>query len=179
MTALPVSGFRGDGTRTQKPGIAPGFPICIRSSSLPPPKHHLHLQLRHRPAHHADAFHRGGIPAFGQVIVGYLVTGGDQDMVLQGEVPALFPSVPEATPEASVPAAASSSAGGFERYECVEEGNRKFWEVKVEGASYTVRYGRIGTAGQTLVKQLADAAAAQCEMEKVRAKKEEKGYRRV
>jgi predicted DNA-binding WGR domain protein len=67
----------------------------------------------------------------------------------------------------------------FERYECVEDGSSKFWEVKVEGAAYTVRYGRIGTAGQSLTKQFADETNARREMEKVRAKKVEKGYRRV
>ena len=71
------------------------------------------------------------------------------------------------------------SEAGFERYECTEEGSRKFWEVKQEGPSYTVRYGRIGTNGQSLTKSFADEATAQREMEKVRAKKVEKGYTRI
>jgi predicted DNA-binding WGR domain protein len=71
------------------------------------------------------------------------------------------------------------SQEGFERYECVEEGSSKFWEVKVEGASYTVRYGRIGSAGQVLKKDFPDEVTARCEMEKVRGKKIEKGYLKV
>ncbi|MBL0034509.1 MAG: DUF4011 domain-containing protein [Flavobacteriales bacterium] len=71
------------------------------------------------------------------------------------------------------------SEAGFERYECTEEGSRKFWEVKQEGPSYTVRYGRIGTNGQSLTKSFADETTAQRELEKVRAKKVEKGYTRI
>ncbi|MBX2980107.1 MAG: WGR domain-containing protein [Flavobacteriales bacterium] len=85
------------------------------------------------------------------------------------------PSVVEPPPEPI----ASTNDASFERYECVEDGSSKFWEVKVEGAAYTVRYGRIGTAGQSLIKQFADEATARREMEKVRGKKVEKGYRRV
>lgn len=105
------------------------------------------------------------------------------------EEPSMDPSSPPLAPEPTGPAtdppppeAARPPAGsqeGFERYECVEDGSRKFWEVKVEGTSYTVRYGRIGTAGQTLTKNFPDGTAAQREMEKVRARKVEKGYQRV
>lgn len=93
------------------------------------------------------------------------------------------------TPTAPEPSSASvepmpeplvtESDRAFERYECVEDGSSKFWEVRVEGASYIVRYGRIGTAGQSLTKQFVDETSARREMEKVRAKKVEKGYRRV
>lgn len=95
------------------------------------------------------------------------------------EVPVTPDVLPEPILEASVDPVADTGSGGFERLECVEDGSSKFWEVKVDGAAYTVRYGRIGTAGQSLTKQFADEAAAQREMEKVRAKKEEKGYRKV
>jgi predicted DNA-binding WGR domain protein len=91
----------------------------------------------------------------------------------------VMPSATKVPVEAVEPQVSALSDAGFERYECLEDGSRKFWEVKVEGASYTVRYGRIGTAGQTLTKQFIDEPAARHEMEKVRAKKEEKGYRRV
>ena len=38
------------------------------------------------------------------------------------------------------------------RFELVEGTASKFWEIAVEGVSTTVRYGRIGTTGQTQTK---------------------------
>ncbi|MBL7950125.1 MAG: DUF4011 domain-containing protein [Flavobacteriales bacterium] len=86
---------------------------------------------------------------------------------------------PSPSPAPQQPASPPASSEGFERYECVEDGSSKFWEVKVEGASYTVRYGRIGTTGQVLKKDFADEVTARREMEKVRGKKIEKGYVRT
>ncbi|MBS0659090.1 MAG: DUF4132 domain-containing protein [Verrucomicrobia bacterium] len=58
-----------------------------------------------------------------------------------------------------------------------EEGNsRKFWAVSTEGASLTVQFGRIGTAGQTQQKAFADAAAADREANKLIGEKTRKGY---
>ena len=91
----------------------------------------------------------------------------------------VVPDLPGPLPEPVPGNIADPGVEGFERFECVEDGSRKFWEVKVEGAAYTVRYGRIGTAGQTLTKQFADEPTARREMEKVRAKKVDKGYLRV
>ena len=52
----------------------------------------------------------------------------------------------------------------------------KFWEVSVSGNEVTVRFGRIGTEGQTQVKTLADADAAAKHAEKLIASKLAKGY---
>jgi predicted DNA-binding WGR domain protein len=52
----------------------------------------------------------------------------------------------------------------------------KFWEVSVDGAAVTVRFGRIGTAGQTQVKSLPDAVAACEHVEKLIGEKVGKGY---
>jgi predicted DNA-binding WGR domain protein len=52
----------------------------------------------------------------------------------------------------------------------------KFWEVSVAGSDLTVRFGRIGTDGQTKVKSLGSADAATKEAEKLIAEKTRKGY---
>ncbi|QEI05535.1 DUF4132 domain-containing protein [Pigmentiphaga aceris] len=64
----------------------------------------------------------------------------------------------------------------MERYELVEGSAAKFWEVSVTGDTVTVRFGRIGTNGQTKDKQLADAAAAEKEKLKLVKEKTGKGY---
>lgn len=46
------------------------------------------------------------------------------------------------------------------RFELVEGGSSKFWEVWTQGSELLVRFGRIGTAGQIKSKALGDAAAA-------------------
>lgn len=52
----------------------------------------------------------------------------------------------------------------------------KFYEVTVDGADLTIRYGRIGTDGQTQRKTLPDSAQAQAEADKKLAEKRKKGY---
>jgi len=52
----------------------------------------------------------------------------------------------------------------------------KFWEIGVSGDTVTVRFGRIGTEGQTQVKSFPDAAAATRHAEKLIAAKIGKGY---
>ncbi len=57
------------------------------------------------------------------------------------------------------------------------EGNsNKFWRARVEGSTLYVNYGRIGSDGQTQVKQLASAAAAEGELAKLEKEKRKKGY---
>jgi predicted DNA-binding WGR domain protein len=58
-----------------------------------------------------------------------------------------------------------------------EEGNSsKFWRARVEGKTLYVNYGKIGSNGQTQVKDLADPAAAKKEYDKLVAEKRKKGY---
>jgi len=58
-----------------------------------------------------------------------------------------------------------------------EEGtSSKFWRARVEGKTLYVNYGKIGSAGQTQVKDLADPAAAKKEYDKLVAEKRKKGY---
>lgn len=52
----------------------------------------------------------------------------------------------------------------------------KFWNIELEGSQFTVTYGRIGTSGQTQVKEFANAAAAQKAYDKLILEKTGKGY---
>lgn len=61
-------------------------------------------------------------------------------------------------------------------FEYRDDKSAKFWEIEVSGAQHTVRYGKIGTSGQTQVKAFADAGAAQKAAEKLIAEKAGKGY---
>jgi len=65
------------------------------------------------------------------------------------------------------------------RFELVEGGSSKFWEVWTQGSELLVRFGRIGTAGQTKSKALGDAAAATLERDKLIREKTGKGYAEV
>ena len=61
-------------------------------------------------------------------------------------------------------------------FEFVGGSSAKFWECGVSGNEVTVRFGRIGTDGQTQVKTLGNADAAACHAEKLIASKTAKGY---
>ncbi|HEX7306252.1 DUF4132 domain-containing protein [Lentzea sp.] len=65
------------------------------------------------------------------------------------------------------------------RWELVADGSAKFWEVDQTGVAVTVRFGRLGTAGQTKTKELGSAEAARAHVAKLVAEKEKKGYRSV
>lgn len=54
--------------------------------------------------------------------------------------------------------------------------SNKFWRARTEGGELTINYGRIGTDGQTKVKDLGDAGSAKAEMDKVAGSKRRKGY---
>lgn len=64
----------------------------------------------------------------------------------------------------------------MQRYELSEGTSNKFWEVAVTGAELRVRFGKIGSAGQTQIKQLGSPAAAEAAMAKLVAEKVKKGY---
>ncbi len=66
--------------------------------------------------------------------------------------------------------------GVTRHFELIEGSSAKFWEVSVSGADVTVRFGRIGTNGQSQIKSLVDQAAALRLAEKLIAEKTGKGY---
>ncbi|MEV4636666.1 DUF4132 domain-containing protein [Actinoplanes sp. NPDC049548] len=62
------------------------------------------------------------------------------------------------------------------RFEFVEGGSAKFWEIGRDGSEVTVRWGRVGTGGQTKVKAFDDPASAAAHESKLVAEKTKKGY---
>lgn len=62
------------------------------------------------------------------------------------------------------------------RFQFLGDGSEKFWEIDRNDASVTVRFGRIGTNGQTQTKDLGTEAAATAHVDKLIAEKVKKGY---
>ncbi len=65
------------------------------------------------------------------------------------------------------------------RYEFVEGTSKKFWQIELEGESFTTRWGRIGTDGQEKSQDFDSAADARKAHDKLIAEKEKKGYQLV
>jgi predicted DNA-binding WGR domain protein len=65
------------------------------------------------------------------------------------------------------------------RFEFVEGTSSKFWIPELQGSTFIVTYGRIGTAGQRKEKSFPDEASAQREYDKKVAEKQREGYREV
>jgi predicted DNA-binding WGR domain protein len=88
-------------------------------------------------------------------------------------------SGPPVAPTAVAPPPISTpviNAGSARRFEFIGGGSQKFWEVAIAGNSFTVRFGRIGTPGQSQTKSFADEEKAKREAEKLIAEKVKKGY---
>lgn len=64
-------------------------------------------------------------------------------------------------------------------FELKEGTSDKFWEISLEGQSHTVRYGRVGTDGQSKTKEFDSAEKALASCEKLIRQKTGKGYREV
>jgi predicted DNA-binding WGR domain protein len=65
------------------------------------------------------------------------------------------------------------------RYEFKEGSSNKFWEITLDGSSFTTKYGRIGSDGQETVKDWDDDDKAKTEYDKLIAKKVKEGYKAV
>ncbi len=72
-----------------------------------------------------------------------------------------------------------SSNVGMRRFEYSDDKSSKFWEISHAGSAFTVRYGKIGTDGQTQSKEFADVATAEKQAQKLIAEKTFKGYQEV
>jgi predicted DNA-binding WGR domain protein len=71
----------------------------------------------------------------------------------------------------------SSHVSGIpRRFEYAEGQSAKFWEISIEGGDVTVRFGRLGTQGQSQTKSFADVDAAARHAEKLIGEKTRKGY---
>ncbi len=93
-------------------------------------------------------------------------------------------AAPAAKPSKAAPAAAPATAKGAAKgaakgrvhLELSEGTSNKFWEAWVEGSTLYVRFGRIGTEGQTKPKAFKTPAAAAAERDALIASKRKKGY---
>jgi DNA ligase 1 len=68
------------------------------------------------------------------------------------------------------------ASGSPRRFEFSDGKSNKFWEISSAGAEVTVRFGRIGTQGQTQTKTFPDKAAAAKHAAKLVEEKLAKGY---
>jgi predicted DNA-binding WGR domain protein len=71
---------------------------------------------------------------------------------------------------------AASKRGAARYFELVDGSSKKFWEITLDGKSFTTRYGRLGTAGQATKKSYASPDLAKAEAEKLLREKTKKGY---
>lgn len=62
------------------------------------------------------------------------------------------------------------------RFEFSEGASNKFWEIEQDGSDLVIRWGRIGTQGQSQTKNFADAAKAASALDKLVSEKTGKGY---
>lgn len=74
------------------------------------------------------------------------------------------------------PGGAEPPRGPTRRFRFKADGSDKFWEIRVDGSSYVVRFGRAATAGQEKDKSFATPEAAQAAADKLIAEKTRKGY---
>jgi predicted DNA-binding WGR domain protein len=65
----------------------------------------------------------------------------------------------------------------MQRYKYVDGASSKFWEIGIEGKTVTVRFGKIGSNGQTQVKTHASPELARKAHDKLVAEKTRRGYR--
>lgn len=61
-------------------------------------------------------------------------------------------------------------------FECTEGGSSKFWEITLCNDHHSVRFGRIGTAGQELTRSFSGSQQAQSDCERLVCQKIAKGY---
>jgi predicted DNA-binding WGR domain protein len=61
-------------------------------------------------------------------------------------------------------------------FEFRDDKSSKFWNIELQGESFTAQFGNIGTDGQTQVKKFADVSKAKKEHDKLVAEKIKKGY---
>lgn len=67
----------------------------------------------------------------------------------------------------------------MKRYEYDDGKSSKFWEIDLQGEQFTVRFGKIGTDGQTLTKVFGTDEKAKREAQKKIREKTKKGYNLV
>lgn len=76
-------------------------------------------------------------------------------------------------------AASAGESGGTRLFEFRDGRSDKFWEITLSGLTHTVRYGRVGTEGQSATKEFPSAEKAQASHDKLIAQKVKKGYNEI
>jgi uncharacterized protein (TIGR02996 family) len=61
-------------------------------------------------------------------------------------------------------------------FQCSDARSHKFWNIEVSGSSFTVTFGKVGTAGQKRTRTFTSGESAQDEAEKLIQEKLRKGY---
>ena len=112
-----------------------------------------------------------GVPRFPSFVRG----GAGLPASKPAAIPAAAPAAVQRAKSVKSAAPPPTSAG-VRRFELVEGKSAKFWEISTSGSDVTVRFGRLGTNGQTQTKTFGDAAAAQRHADKLIGEKTEKGY---
>jgi DNA ligase-1 len=114
----------------------------------------------------------GGVPRFPSYVGVRLDARAPSTLVVSAP-----PAPPPAPPSASPSAPPQERAPGRVRtFELVDGASRKFWEIELCGASFTTRYGRIGSAVQKTLKEYTSEDEARREYEKLIGEKTRKGY---
>lgn len=108
----------------------------------------------------------GGVPRFPSFLGVRIDVAGPSELVAIVAEPAAVASV-------------AIASAGPRRFELIEGGSAKFWEIARDGCEVVVRYGRIGSAGQSKAKTFADEAAAHRHAEGLIEEKTGKGYGEV
>jgi predicted DNA-binding WGR domain protein len=85
-------------------------------------------------------------------------------------------ATPASATAAPAPAALPASDVALTEYRFQEGNSNKFWRIGVHGLTVTVMFGRVGTAGQTVIKQFDTPEQAQREADKLILEKRRKGY---
>jgi len=90
------------------------------------------------------------------------------------------PSEPSVEPSPPSPHEFTTASGAapvsVHLFEFVGGSSQKFWEISLSGNSFTVRFGRIGTAGQFQAKTFADDSKAKQKATHLINEKLKKGY---
>lgn len=73
----------------------------------------------------------------------------------------------------------TASPDGKRHFEFRQGSSSKFWEIVVSGREHTVRFGRIGSNGQSQTKAFPTEAAANKDADRLIAEKMGKGYREI
>lgn len=90
--------------------------------------------------------------------------------------PPIIPVAPKSSPSTPPPVPASAGATSVRHFEFIGGASKKFWEISIAENFFTVRFGRIGTAGQAQTKTFSDEAQARREADTLIIEKLKKGY---